>query len=658
MAINVTTYHYDNARTGWNPNEVRLTPQVVSDPNFGVLFEYGSDVIDDVINAQPLYMHGVLIAGVTFNVVFVVTRSATVYAFDADRLHTQRAGQPPWLWKRSLVNAGVGEAVSAPLLATPVIDTAPASGHAKAIMYVVGRFRDKISKGYFRLHALDVTSGNDVVGLGPTQIDRNLVPTVSGSGDPQTKLGSGEVFFDPLLHYNRPALLLANDTVYVAFGSQANDTPPYHGWVMGFRTKDLRLVGSFCTTPDGTADDSGGIDTPTLGGSVWQAGFGPAADNDGFIYCMTGNGLNDLENSPRPRNYADSLLQIKAEVSLTGSFTPPDPLALTLQDTDFGSAGPLVLPNGVGGGNFAVGCGKDANVYLVDRVQLAANLNQVGKFKSTIRLVSNPLAPSIGGGTGPGVWGGPAYYDGGKSGHLIYYCGSAGPLQALAVANGSLTPALTSLSVPNQTGLNEPFANEGGIIPVVSSNGSTSETGVVWGIVRPDSNNQIHLRAYDAADLTKGHLFEAAVGSWAPQNAGWPYGPGAFLVPVIADGKVYVGSDHRLTVYGVVEPRARGPIDGYATATTFFNNQQHVNFIGTDNHVHELFFDGTSWHDNDLTHLAHAQFDPAPGSALDGYQTPGQQHVNYIGTDNHVHELFFDGTSWHDNNLTAAAAGD
>ena len=522
MPNNVTTYHYDNARTGWNPNELKLTPNVVRGPNFGLLFQYGASVIDDIINAQPVYMQGVAIAGAVWNVIFVATRSATVYAFDADQHHyVQKSGQvgglvpPLWLWRRSLVNAAAGETVSAPLLATPVIDTEPASGAAQAVIYVVGRFQDKQDNVFFRLHALDVTTGNDVAGVGPTKIDRNLVPTVSGSGDPQTAPGSGQVFFDPHLHYNRPALLLTNNRVYVSFGSQANDTPPYHGWVMSFQTKDLQFAARFCTTPDSTQDNSKGLDTPTLGGSVWQAGFGPAADNDGFVYFITGNGLNDVGVRTPPRNYADSLLQLNADASLTGSFTPPNPAQLTDLDTDFGSAGPMVLPDGAGGGKYVIGCGKDANVYLVDRTQLAANLNEIGKFKSTMMLASNPGANKINGdGSGPGVWGGPAYY-GGALGELIYYCGDAGPLQALAVTNGSLAPARIGSGVPNQTPPTEMFPSEGGIIPVVSSNGSTPGTGVVWGILRPDSKGNLHLRAYDAADLTKGNLFDAPIGTWA-----------------------------------------------------------------------------------------------------------------------------------------------
>jgi hypothetical protein len=96
---------------------------------------------------------------------------------------------------------------------------------------------------------------------------------------------------------------------------------------------------------------------------------------------------------------------------------------------------------------------------------------------------------------------------------------------------------------------------------------------------------------------------------------------------------------------------ARRVLDGY---TTTFNNQQHVNFIGADNHVHELYYDN-EWHHNDLTQLAGAPA-AAAGSAIDGYQTTynNQQHVNFIGTDNHVHELYYD-NAWHHNDLTQLA---
>ena len=96
---------------------------------------------------------------------------------------------------------------------------------------------------------------------------------------------------------------------------------------------------------------------------------------------------------------------------------------------------------------------------------------------------------------------------------------------------------------------------------------------------------------------------------------------------------------------------AGSPLDGYQTD---FNSQQHVNFIGTDHHVHELVY-SNRWSHNDLTAAAGAP-NAASGSALDGYETSfnKQQHVNFIGTDNHVHELVYS-SSWSHNDLTAAA---
>jgi hypothetical protein len=99
------------------------------------------------------------------------------------------------------------------------------------------------------------------------------------------------------------------------------------------------------------------------------------------------------------------------------------------------------------------------------------------------------------------------------------------------------------------------------------------------------------------------------------------------------------------------------PLVGYVT---WFNNQQHVNFTGfsgKDVHVFELYYDG-AWHHNDLTQLAGAPPFTSQQNrrGLDGYVTTfnNRQHVNYLGNDLHVHELYYDG-AWHHNDLTAIA---
>jgi hypothetical protein len=117
------------------------------------------------------------------------------------------------------------------------------------------------------------------------------------------------------------------------------------------------------------------------------------------------------------------------------------------------------------------------------------------------------------------------------------------------------------------------------------------------------------------------------------------------------DGSSWKNND--LTALAGAPVAARGSaLDGYETA---FNGQEHVNFVGTDNHIHELYYDGSSWKHNDLTALTKAPT-AAPGTSVDGYATTfnNQQHINFRGTDDHVHELYYD-SSWHHNDLTAVA---
>jgi hypothetical protein len=94
-----------------------------------------------------------------------------------------------------------------------------------------------------------------------------------------------------------------------------------------------------------------------------------------------------------------------------------------------------------------------------------------------------------------------------------------------------------------------------------------------------------------------------------------------------------------------------------------------VVYVGTNGHIYELWWNPTGWHVEDLTAhtgapLAHFSagvwgypFDPAPG-------VPNPtQHVLYRGVDSHIHELWWDSTGWHHNDLhgvpgTPLASGD
>jgi Abnormal spindle-like microcephaly-assoc'd, ASPM-SPD-2-Hydin/Protein of unknown function (DUF1573)/Fungal fucose-specific lectin len=117
----------------------------------------------------------------------------------------------------------------------------------------------------------------------------------------------------------------------------------------------------------------------------------------------------------------------------------------------------------------------------------------------------------------------------------------------------------------------------------------------------------------------------------------------------IARGGRWVDND-LTTLAGAVPPNANSALDGFPLS----DDSEHVNFIGTDSHLHELTHTGAGWVDNDLTTLAGAVL-PTPNSALDGFPlSDDSEHVFFIGTDSHVHELYFTAAAgWVDDDLTA-----
>ena len=97
-------------------------------------------------------------------------------------------------------------------------------------------------------------------------------------------------------------------------------------------------------------------------------------------------------------------------------------------------------------------------------------------------------------------------------------------------------------------------------------------------------------------------------------------------------------------------PAQAGALDGYTTS----DGIEHVDYIGTDRNVHELYHTATRWYTVNLNAATGAP--PAQAGALDGYTTSdGIEHVDYIGTDGDVHELYHTATRWYTVNLNVAA---
>ena len=515
---NYLTQHYDHARTGWNPYEQMLTISYVKN-SLKPLPDMQLEDVNDLVEAQPLYLRDVAIPSQgTHNVVFVVTMNNWVYAFDADK------SMPP-LWHRLLTPGADPFQSGWGILSTPVIDLP-----TKTLYVVTHSQTPDGSQVQHRLHALDVGTGLDRPGSG-IQIEASF-PGTDQHGNQRTWT------FDSHLQLNRPGLLLQKGRLYLAFGG-FNDTPPWHGWVLAYDTATLQQVGVFNSTPDHYNPHPPQGSFEGGGGGIWQSGMGLAADPGGFIYFTTGNGLFNA-NQVNGRDYGDSVLKLRYDLTVADYFTPCNQEKMYEKDYDLSSGGVMVVPGCPE--NFLVACGKTGRIYVLDRRSLGRYTPPIGDPCHDNVIDSHDLFFDLLGQTqaaasaDTGVFGGPTYYET-NAGRRIYYCskpsadGHPVPLGAWAIdPNGKL-------ALVDQSG--KQFNN--GAIPVISSNGSTD--GIVW-LVDASNNSLWELYAYDASNLSQGPLRVLDAGKWIP-NPVTPY-----PVPTVINGKVYVPSAGKVMVFG------------------------------------------------------------------------------------------------------------
>ena len=100
----------------------------------------------------------------------------------------------------------------------------------------------------------------------------------------------------------------------------------------------------------------------------------------------------------------------------------------------------------------------------------------------------------------------------------------------------------------------------------------------------------------------------------------------------------------------------QGALTSWLSAT---DNLQHIAYIGTDGHVHELYMEpgAPPWQTDDVTAAAKAP--DAQQGALTSWlsTTDNLQHIAYVGADNHVHELYMKpgAPPWQTDDVTATA---
>jgi hypothetical protein len=477
----VFTYHNDLSRDGVNSQEYALNTSTVKAATFGKRF---ACAIDASAYAQPLWVANVAIGGGTHNVLIAATVHDTVYAFDADISPCKT------YWSKSLLASGetwvnnmdVGGSLDlAPdigIVGTPVIDPTTNT------IYVVSK-----SKGgatiHQRLHALNLIDGSEKF-----------------SGPQEIAFSSGGATFSPLSQNQRAGLALVNGVVYVAYASHGVN-PTYYGWVVGYSASSLAQVSLF-------NDDPG-----SAFGGIWMSGGAPAADSNGNLYVITGNGNFDGNTE-----FGDSFLKLSTGggISVSSFFSPSNQASENSSDFDFGSGGAAILVDPSSGPvpHLAIGGGKDGKLFLLNRDNLGGNTsNDAGAVQAF--SVGNMIFCTA------AFWQNTLYL-GPITDHLKSY--------TLNTTTGQFNTAPASQS-PSSFGFP-------GATPSISSQGTSN--GIVWAI---ENAGRAALHAYDATNL--------GTELWNSENSGADKAGHAvkFTVPTVANGKVYVGTASEISVYGL-----------------------------------------------------------------------------------------------------------
>src|SRR6266436_737993 len=514
QSVSVLTHHNDNTRAGWNDNETALTTSNVNVQQFGKLF---SLPVDGDVYAQPLVVGHVPIGGGDHNVVYVATVNNTVYAFDGDngRRYWQKSFTAPGMrpprntdmtgacgGTYTNFTSGIG------IVGTPVIDA------ARGTMYFVARSTTGSTFVQY-LHAVNIVDGSEVAGS-PTAI----TASDSGNGDGSV---NGVIAFDAQRQNQRQGLTLLNGFVYVTFSSHC-DWGPYHGWILGYDAATLRQQVVYNATPNGYA------------GGMWQSGTGMAADAQGNLYVVTGNGtVGDTADPTSPTNRGESALKLTpagSTLHVASYFTPQDYQFLNDNDLDYGTMGGFLIPNS----SYFLTGGKDGNLYLLNKDAMGGYVPSANQVQQVVALGSSANMHCQ-----------AAYYKGSAK-QFIYVWSENEPLCAIPFDPGS------NLMDPQGQvlfGGGGPTGQSGAVLSV-SSNGSRDGTGILWAPYASTGDAESFvtpgiLRAFDANDVTRElwnnhqNVARDGAGNYAK-----------FSSPTIANGHVYLPTfSSRVVVYGL-----------------------------------------------------------------------------------------------------------
>ena len=513
-AQDVLTHHNDTQRSGAQTAESVLTPANVVPSSFAKLFSFN---VEGDVYAQPLYVSNLAMPdGKQHNVLFVATQHDLVYAFDADGNNPSTG----YLWKVSLLGPGetwvssddVSTTDIAPdigITGTPVID------RAGATLYVVAKSKSSDNASFFqRLHALSLTDGSEKLN-GPTLIQA----TLPGTGD-----GGSTVSFNALRNNQRAALLRASspggngNSVYITWASHG-DNGYYHGWVLGYDAADIsQQTATFVDTPNG------------IQGGVWMSGGGIAADGQGNLFLVVGNGTLSVKTGGI--DYGDSVLALTTSPTfgVASWFAPYNFDFLNQNDLDMGTSAALLLPDQPGPNpHLLVTSDKTGKVYLLNRDMLGGFVPDSNNDLQELTVAPLQIHNSF------------AFWN-----NQLYIAADGGPLFAWTFDPVAQQFNSTPQQSPGIFGCDG--CNGSGSTPGVSANGN--QNGIVWAL---DNSNYGTGPAVLHAYLANNIAIELYNSAMAAGNRDQAAAAVKFTTPTVAKGMVYVGGRNAVTAYGLFQ---------------------------------------------------------------------------------------------------------
>jgi Abnormal spindle-like microcephaly-assoc'd, ASPM-SPD-2-Hydin/PQQ-like domain len=519
----------DSSNLSWYGDQTQLTGAALQH-NFGERYR---TQLDGQIYAQPLDYEGVVLVATEADKVYGIsaTTGAIVWSDSLNNLNNSNLGTVATPYQGC---GDIGTHIG--VTSTPVID------RATGILYVMADIAVQ-GVAQYRLFALNSNDGSVATGWS------NLGVQIQG-----TAINSNPTYptvFSAPHQTQRTGLVLVNGVVYAGFSAQC-DYQPYQGWVAGVNTQTHSLSSLWSAV---VADSNG---TALNGGGIWQSGGAPVVDANGNLYFATGNVFSMTYPNPESgignalTAYSEAVLKLQTtggQLAATDWFIPTNALNLDRYDLDFASGGPVALPASMSSAQFPNVMLQIGKWGVLD----VLNMNNLGGYGTGSGGTDGVLSsvPATG-----GAWCHPAIWPG--DGGYVYVTVTGAPHEQFPTTPGTLDvfkESIDSAGVPHftlvATTSNTPsgYMKFGSGSPLVTSNGTTNGSGLVWVEQLPDGpQGQATLAAYSAVPTNPGPQGSLNLVWQSPLT----FKGEKYAEPGAGDNMIFVGTrDGQLIGYGL-----------------------------------------------------------------------------------------------------------